>query len=75
MTTSLNKPMEQPLTGEGYILRGLTADGFEVFYTGKAGDGDSSWVSPSRVDAFRYGLGLARRTATRFNTMTQVHGI
>jgi hypothetical protein len=55
------------------LVRGVKADGTEVFYTGRAGDG---FVSPDRADAF-YGYTLegARRQAAVLNQGTGIHGI
>lgn len=56
-----------------YIVRGLTEQGQQRFYTGKAG---FHWVSENRRDAFTYGtLDAARRKATIFNRSTELHGL
>ncbi len=56
-----------------YILRGLDADGNEMFYTGKAGTG---WVSVNRNDAFTYHhQDVARDKAKLFNTRMPLHGL
>ena len=55
------------------LILGTTADGAEVFYTGRAGDG---WVSADVKEAFRYdSLEQARRKAMIFNQATPLHGI
>ena len=56
-----------------YIVRGLTADGSEKFYTGRAGD---AWVSPNRGESFGYvSQEIARNKALQFNRYTQLHGL
>ncbi len=53
------------------ILRALDDDGNQFFYTGRAG---SAWVSPDSNDAFVYhSLHVARRKATLFNRLSEVH--
>ena len=56
-----------------YPIRGITRDGTEVWYTGRAGEG---FVSADKAQAF-YGFYLAgaRACATRLNRMTEIHGI
>jgi hypothetical protein len=55
------------------IVRGLTRDGKEVFYTGRAGD---AFVSPDRFQAFECEtIATARERAKRFNRYTEIHGI
>lgn len=56
-----------------YIVRGLTADGAEVFYTGRAGD---KFISPCRTASFGYVSQLqARNRAKNLNGMTAIHGV
>ena len=56
-----------------FFVRGVTADGVEVYYTGRAGDG---WVSADGNMAFRYdSREAAQRKALAFNRMTAVHGL
>jgi hypothetical protein len=58
---------------DNFLVRGLKADGTEVFYTGRAGEG---WVSTSRSDGFAYAtIEVARNKATGFNRMMTVHGV
>lgn len=58
---------------EKAIIRGVTAEGAEVFWTGRAGAG---FVSANRADAFdALNLQGARRTATRLNDATGLHGV
>lgn len=55
-----------------FIVRGLSTDGGEVFYTGRAGNG---WVSNDRNEAFVYtSQDEARRKALNFNRMEPLHG-
>lgn len=53
-------------------IKGLTATGDVVWYTGRAGN---DWVSSDRADAFKFTLERARRQASAFNKMTAIHGI
>lgn len=56
-----------------FIIRGVTRDGKEVFYTGKTGE---TWVSMSRSASFGYvSQQVARNRALGFNRMTGIHGI
>ena len=56
-----------------YMIRGITKEGKEVFYTGRAGEG---WVHPNPGEAFRpYSKEGAQRKAAQFNRMTAVHGV
>lgn len=56
-----------------YLIRGLRADGAEVWYTGRAGDG---WVSGDKREAFAcLTLEGARARALNFNRMTALHGV
>lgn len=54
------------------IIRGVTANGSVVYYTGRAGDG---WISPEKSEAFQYALPHARQRAVQFNRNTSLHGI
>lgn len=56
-----------------FIVRGVTQEGNEVFYTGKAGD---KFTSPLRTASFGYVSQLqARHRAKCLNSMTAVHGV
>lgn len=56
-----------------YILRGLTENGEERFYTGRAGEG---WVSANPNHAFCYDtMEEARRKAMGFNRNSALHGL
>jgi hypothetical protein len=56
-----------------YILRGLTEQGVEVWYTGKAGVG---WLSHVKANAFEYQvLQTARVKASKFNANVELHGV
>lgn len=56
-----------------FLVRGMTKDGVEVFYTGRAGD---VFVNKNKDEAFDYHtLEGAQRVAMRFNEITSVHGI
>ena len=56
-----------------YIVRGVTREGSEVFYTGKAGP---QFISPIRGASFGYVSQLqARNRATNLNQMTLIHGV
>lgn len=55
-----------------YIVRGLTVDGMEFFYTGKAGE---AFVNADIKTAFTYQtLEGAKRRALDLNRMTAIHG-
>lgn len=57
-----------------YILRALTKNSEERFYTGRAGQ--SNWVSADRGEAFTYSSqNVARTKAKNFNRMVAIHGI
>lgn len=56
-----------------YVVRGITKDGKQVFYTGKAGSG---FVSDKRGESFGYvGQHHAQERAKNLNRMTELHGI
>ena len=55
------------------IVRGLTRDGSEVWYTGRAGSG---FVAGTKSEAFPYASQVgARRSAMTLNRATLLHGI
>lgn len=56
-----------------FIIRGITNEGKEVFYTGKAGE----WfANPIKGEAFTYETKeAAQRKAVMFNHNTFLHGI
>lgn len=59
-------------SSSSFVVRGVSLDGTEVFYTGRAGEG---WVSGDRGQAFTYqSLEGARRQAGKFNSFTALHG-
>lgn len=56
-----------------YIVRGLTASGAEMFYTGRAGE---RFINSARSEAFGYtSLDAARAKAKNLNRMTALHGV
>lgn len=56
-----------------FTVRGLLADGTEVWYTGRAGDG---FISHAKAEAFEYrSLDAARTKALALNHMTALHGV
>lgn len=60
-------------TSDFFAIRGVSADGSECWFTGKAGD---AFVSPNRADAFLgFNLEGARRKAAALNNATVLHGI
>lgn len=59
-------------TAADFILRGVTKNGTEMFFTGKAG---AEWVSADRGAAFTFGIEGARRSALLFNSRIALHGI
>lgn len=67
---------DQKLNGtetQTFIVRGLTAEGNERFYTGRAGN---DFVSPYVSHAFEYAtLEGARNKALSLNRMTELHGV
>lgn len=55
------------------LVRGITKNGDEVFYTGKAGP---AFVSAHTAEAFTgYNLEGARAKALTLNKMTELHGV
>lgn len=56
-----------------FIIRGVTRDGLEVFYTGKAGQ---EFTTDKRGASFGYvSKTVAQHRAMNLNKMTQIHGI
>lgn len=53
------------------ILRAVNKAGETRFYNGKAGD---AWLSSDQAEGFPYSVSGARRKATLFNQMTEIHG-
>ena len=61
------------MTQDMFILRGLNANGSEVFYTGKAGDG---WISEHRGASFGYvSQHIASEKAKLFNSRVSLTGV